>query len=115
MTTRVRSTTRPRGGAALYSALCGTLCAALAAACGPGADRRAGAVWTVDTTAVLGSRTPVSSHILDALKPFVGALGEDDLESVLGAADKSLLRSPEVALDGTSLSTLLEGIHDELM
>ena len=58
------------------------------------------ALLSIYTTSVLGARTPVSSHILDALKAFVGTLGSEDLEVVLGAADKSVLRSPEVALDG---------------
>ncbi|VDC02874.1 unnamed protein product [Peniophora sp. CBMAI 1063] len=57
------------------------------------------ALLGIYTTSVLGARTPVPAHILDALRAFVGTLGPEDLESVLGAADKSLLRSPEVALD----------------
>ncbi|KZV66749.1 ARM repeat-containing protein [Peniophora sp. CONT] len=60
---------------------------------------RKGALLSIYTTSVLGARTPVPPHILDALKAFVATLGSEELESVLGAADKSLLRSPEVALD----------------
>ncbi|KAI0035599.1 ARM repeat-containing protein [Vararia minispora EC-137] len=49
---------------------------------------------------VLMSRTTVSSHTLKALRPILEMLTETEFkDSVLPAMEKSMLRSPEVALD----------------
>lgn len=67
-------------------------------------DRKS-ALLNIYTTTVLGARTPVPQHVLDALTVFVRTLDGADLDVVLGAADKSLLRSREVALDGTPFAS----------